>query len=83
MAVRRKMGFSVRELLLEDELNEVKLLGGEKGLDKEIKGVTIIEAPDIVKFIDGGEVLLTGLYAFLHRMLPGKGWIRFWTCLPN
>lgn len=64
MAVRRKMGFSVRELLLEDELNEVKLLGGEKGLDKEIKGVTIIEAPDIVKFIDGGEVLLTGLYAF-------------------
>ena len=36
MAVRRKMGFSVRELLLEDELNEVKLLGGEKGLDKEI-----------------------------------------------
>lgn len=58
------MGFSVRELLLEDELNEVKLLGGEKGLDKEIKGVTIIEAPDIVKFIDGGEVLLTGLYAF-------------------
>ncbi|MFR2693520.1 MAG: PucR family transcriptional regulator ligand-binding domain-containing protein [Enterocloster bolteae] len=26
--------------------------------------MTIIEAPDIVKFIDGGEVLLTGLYAF-------------------
>ena len=58
------MGFSVRELLLEDELKEVKLLEGEQGLDKEIKGVTIIEAPDIVKFIDGGEVLLTGLYAF-------------------
>ena len=35
-----------------------------RGLNNEIKGVTIIEAPDIVKFINGGELLLTGLYAF-------------------
>ncbi len=59
-----KMGLTVRELLLTDEMKEIKVLGGSRGLDREIKGVTIIEAPDIVKFIDGGEVLLTGLYAF-------------------
>lgn len=58
------MAFSVMELLKAEELNKVKLLSGEKGLNNEIKGVTIIEAPDIVKFINGGEVLLTGLYAF-------------------
>lgn len=58
------MGFCVKELLLAEELKEVKLLGGAGGLDNEIQGVTIIEAPDIVRFIDGGEVLLTGLYAF-------------------
>ena len=42
----------------------MKLICGEQGLKNEIKGVTIIEAPDIVKFINGGELLLTGLYAF-------------------
>lgn len=42
------------------------LLCGEHGIDKKIRGVTIIEAPDIVKFINGGELLLTGLYAFRY-----------------
>lgn len=64
MAVRRKRGFSVNDLLLAEELKDAKILGGKEGLDRQIKGVTIIEAPDIVKFINGGEVLLTGLYAF-------------------
>ena len=64
MAVREKMGLTVRELLLAEEMKDIKVPAGDRGLDKEIKGVTIIEAPDIVKFIDGGEVLLTGLYAF-------------------
>lgn len=62
------MGFTVRDLLnsqsLVSTLSEMKLLAGEQGFSNEIKGVTIIEAPDIVKFIEGGEVLLTGLYAF-------------------
>ena len=58
------MGFSVNDLLLAEELKDAKILGGKEGLDRQIKGVTIIEAPDIVKFINGGEVLLTGLYAF-------------------
>ena len=70
MAVRRKMGFSVNDLLLAEELKDAKILGGKEGLDRQIKGVTIIEAPDIVKFINGGEVLLTGLYAFLGGGIP-------------
>lgn len=60
----KNMGFTVDELLKSEELKGMALIGGEKGLGNEIKGVTIIEAPDIVKFINGGEVLLTGLYAF-------------------
>lgn len=60
----KSMGFAVSDLLETEMMKEVKLIGGEKGQSNEIKGVTIIEAPDIVKFIEGGEVLLTGLYAF-------------------
>lgn len=58
------MGFTVEELLKTEECKEMKLICGEQNLKNEIKGVTIIEAPDIVKFINGGELLLTGLYAF-------------------
>ncbi len=58
------MGFTVRDMLKAEIFGDAKLLGGSQGLDNEILGVTIIEAPDIVKFINGGEVLLTGFYAF-------------------
>ncbi len=58
------MGFRVRDMLKLEVFGGVKILGGESGLDNEIRGATIIEAPDIVKFINGGEVLLTRFYAF-------------------
>lgn len=58
------MAFRVRDMLKLDIFGGAKLLGGEAGLDNEIQGATIIEAPDIVRFINGGEVLLTRFYAF-------------------
>ena len=58
------MGLSVKEMLDIDIFSDAKLLGGAAGLGNEIKGATIIEAPDIVRFINGGEVLLTRFYAF-------------------
>lgn len=58
------MKFCVKDLLNWENLKGVKILGGENNLDNVITGVTIIEAPDIVRFINGGEILLTGLYAF-------------------
>lgn len=38
MAVREKMGLTVRELLLAEEMKDIKVLAGDRGLDKEIKG---------------------------------------------
>ena len=58
------MSFRVRDMLKLDIFGGAKFLGGDAGLDNEIQGATIIEAPDIVKFINGGEVLLTRFYAF-------------------
>lgn len=58
------MSFSVRDMLRLEVFNAAKSLGNGAGLDNEVKGVSIIEAPDILKFINGGEVLLTRLYAF-------------------
>ena len=58
------MSFSVRDMLKLDVFKTAKSLGNETALDREVKGVSIIESPDILKFIHGGEVLLTRLYAF-------------------
>ena len=58
------MGITVREVLEAEALHGIRLLSGPEGLDREVTGITIIEAPDIVRFIDGGEILLTALYAF-------------------
>lgn len=58
------MGFTVSDLLKTEILKDAVLLGGEAGLSNEIQGVTIIEAPDILRFISGGEFLLTSFYAF-------------------
>lgn len=58
------MGFTLEELLKIEEVKNLSVICGQDGLKNEIKGVTIIEAPDIAKFINGGELLLTGLFAF-------------------
>lgn len=58
------MRFQVRDLLRLNILERAKVIAGAGGLGREISGVTIIEAPDIAKYINGGEVLLTSLYPF-------------------
>lgn len=70
------MELTVQNLLETDLLKRAKVLEGEKGLGRQVLSGTIIEAPDIVKFISGGEVLLTGLYAFQGCTLEKfKGYI--------
>lgn len=63
------MRFTVQDMLNMKLFQEAKLLWGEGGLEQEVCGVTIIESPDIVRFISGGEVLLTGMNAF-HNCSP-------------
>ncbi len=58
------MSFTIKELLESKEFSDMKLITGFNHTKTEITGVTIIEAPDIMHFIQGGELLLTGLYAF-------------------
>ena len=58
------MSFTIKDLLESKEFSDMKLIAGQNHKKNEITGVTIIEAPDIMHFIKGGELLLTGLYAF-------------------
>ena len=58
------MKFTVKDMLAMELFQDARVLWGQDNIFNEISGVTIIEAPEIVRFINGGEVLLTGLNAF-------------------
>ncbi len=64
------MDLTVREMLQLPELKGMKVLAGEKGLDRKINKVTVMDAPDIAHWLHGGELLITT--AFIFRDTPLK-----------
>ncbi|HSW10089.1 MAG TPA: PucR family transcriptional regulator ligand-binding domain-containing protein [Bacillota bacterium] len=55
----------MQEVLRLPELAAGRLLAGAGGLHREVRGVTVIDAPDGIAFIRGGELVLSTL--FLYR----------------
>lgn len=53
---------TVREALELPELQSLEVVAGESGLDREICDVTVMEVPDPVHWLKGGELLLTTFY---------------------
>lgn len=56
------MEITVRDVMEIGPLQGAKLLAGLHRTTNVVKGITIIEAPDIVDWLSGGEILLTSLY---------------------
>lgn len=56
------MEFRVKDLLNLDSLKNASVLSGTNELNQPIKGITIMEAPDIADWLKGGELILTSLY---------------------
>lgn len=75
------MGLSVREMLQDDHFTQCRLLAGQGGLDKQIQGVAVLDAPDGINFTQGRELILTSGYVFkqnpdLYRHLTTLAEIR-------
>lgn len=56
------MGIPLRKVLEMDNFNICEIVAGKEGIDRKVFGVTIMEAPDIAKWLRGGELILTSLY---------------------
>lgn len=56
------MGIPLKNLLKVGGLRECKVVAGHSGVEKLVTYVTIMEVPDIVKWLKGNELLLTSLY---------------------
>lgn len=58
------MALTVRQCLEIDAWKDVKVVAGEQGLDRKVSFVNIMEVPEVVRWMKGGELLLTAGYAF-------------------
>lgn len=54
---------TVMDALKIESLKNTKLAAGKNGLDRVIKSVTVMEVPDIVKWLKGGEFIITRFYS--------------------
>jgi purine catabolism regulator len=59
-------GMTVKELLRLPILKDAKLLGGEKGLDRIVRFIDIMEVPDVKEWLREGELILTTGYSIRH-----------------
>ncbi len=62
------MKITVEELLKMKEFSGFRVICGAGGLNKEVQSVSVMDAPDIYKWIRGGEILLTSGYVLKDNM---------------
>ena len=52
----------LRDILAMDIFRNFKIIAGKNGSDREVKTVSVMDAPDIYKWMKGGEFLITSGY---------------------
>lgn len=61
------MGLTVREALQLPEMKEIKLIAGKRGVDKDIKWITIVEVMEDLSRLHEGEFLITTAYGWNEK----------------
>ena len=61
------MGITVSELLSTEFFRDFRVIAGHRGLNREIQGVTFIEAPDSHHWAIGKELVFTSGYVFVQN----------------
>lgn len=56
------MSFTIENILAIDNLKGVKLVAGDRGLNRQVKWVTILEVLDELTYLDEGDLLVTTGY---------------------
>jgi purine catabolism regulator len=63
---------SVEKLMKIGGLRECRVIAGYRGVHKKVNYVTIMEVPDIVRWLKGSELLLTSLYPIKDNLKAQK-----------
>jgi len=63
MLSKKLNGITVRKAITLENLKDLILLGGKKGLDRRILSVNVMEVPDILPWVKEGQLLLTTAFS--------------------
>ena len=66
---------TVADILQLDILKNVTICAGAAGLSHFVTGITTAEDPDLIRWLTGGEILLTSLYGAVTGPLSFKEYI--------
>ena len=58
------MKLTVNQILHTEGFEKFRVICGNRGLNREVSSVSVIDAPDIYNWLQGGEILLTSGYIF-------------------
>ena len=61
------MGITVRDLLSVEYFRDFKVIAGRNGLNREIQGVTVADAPDGYRWKSEKELCFTSGYVFSNE----------------
>ena len=61
------MGITIRDLLSVEYFKDFKVIAGKKGLNREIQGVTVADAPDGYRWKMEKEILFSSGYVFVNN----------------
>ncbi len=64
MKVGVNMGLTIREMLEADFFKDFQVIAGKEGLDNQIQGIAILDAPDGFNWTKGKELVITSGYVF-------------------
>lgn len=59
---------TVKEILSIPALRKLLVVAGKQGLNKRVSYVTVMEVPDIVRWLKGNDFVITSLYAFKDNL---------------
>jgi len=67
MQTKKSSMLSVEQILKTPGLEGIQILTGKSGLWKQVRTVTIVDAPDAANYIQGGEIILSTLYIWKEK----------------
>lgn len=67
------LAFTCRDLLLIPNLQGAIVLAGQKGMDRAVNRVNVMEVPDVIDWVRPGEFLVTSGFPFATIRIGSPG----------
>lgn len=70
------MELTIKEIIDEKCFGDAQIISGHKGLYNVATNITVLETPDGMEWLRGGEIILTAGYAFINNAVTKNNFIK-------